>query len=112
MPYKQFNEHVRQAFESTSQKRPTTMIATVSLIEGCYERGMSYGRKEGDGKLARSAERLAGNERSGPYVVPDGITITMDEVLRAPEGGVRRSVTSSFASGLVDIFEVSNIKIS
>lgn len=62
-------------------------------------------KKENDGKVGRSVDRVARIERSRPYVVRDEIKITTNETARAAGLAVRRNSTASFALGLVYILE-------
>lgn len=53
-------------------------MKTVIVIERSYDRVLSYEKNEDDGNLRRSDVRIARIERSGPYVIPDEIKITMN----------------------------------
>lgn len=55
--------------------------------------------------------KIARIERKGSYVVGIWSTATMDGMARAADADVRRSSGASFASGLVESFEVSTMKI-
>lgn len=79
------------------------MTVTVDVMEKSYERVLSYGKEEIDGKLRRENDRSARTEIVGPYLVCDGITITIDDMARALDATVRRSSATSFASELVEI---------
>lgn len=58
-------------------------MKTVSMMGRNYNSALSYVKKENEVILGRSDEILAGIEKSGPYVVCDGTTITMLEIARA-----------------------------
>lgn len=62
-------------------------------------------------KSRGSDERLERIEWSGPYILRDGITITMDEMARAADMNVTRSLTGSFGSQLMRIINESTIKL-
>lgn len=86
------------------------MIETVDMMRRCYERALSYGMKVDNGMSRRTDERRASIERSEPYVVREGITITMDEIAGATDVGVRRSSTAGFLPGMVVIIRKSTLK--
>lgn len=86
------------------------MIGTVSRMDRGYRKAPSYEKNEDEGKLGRSDKRLRWIGRSRPYVVRDEVTITMDEIERNADVVVRRSLTASITSLLVNIFQVSTLK--
>lgn len=80
------------------------------MMEGSYERELSYTKEKNGVKLGRRDERMARIDRSGLYVTRDRTTTTMIEIPRAADMGLRRSCTASFPFRLVDIFKLSAIK--
>lgn len=61
--------------------------------------------------LRLTEKRMARKERSGWYVVRCGIIITMHEMSREADVGVRWGFTARCASVLVENFKVNSIKI-
>lgn len=61
--------------------------------------------------MGRRDKIMANIERSQPYIVPDVIRTTMDEMAQAAGVCLHMALTASFASGLVDIIKGST-KIS
>lgn len=109
--YEQFNVLVKQAYKRTLRRKRTRMMETVGVMEKMHGKAPSDEKKKDDGKLGRSDERLERVENNRPYVVRDVITITMEEMVRAADVGVLRSLTASFASELVNFFEVTTTKM-
>lgn len=64
-----------------------------------------------DAKLERSGDIISMIEKSGPYVVRDGITLKMDEVVQSIHLNIRRRSTANLESRLVTIFKGSTIKM-
>lgn len=87
------------------------MIETVSVMDRSYKMKVSYGRKGGGEKLERTEQRLARIERSRPYVVRDGIKITVDDIALTADVSDHRSSAASYFPGLVESFEISTTKI-
>lgn len=86
-------------------------METVGMVEWRNRKALSYGMEKKDEKSGRGDERLQSLESSGPFVVRDMIKITMDELVRTADVGVRRGLTVRFESGMVNIFKVSSIEM-
>lgn len=86
-------------------------METGGVMQRIFKRVLSYGMKKKDGKSRHSEDRLEKIERRGLYIARDGGTITMDEMGWAADVGERRSLTNSFASGLLNVFKISPIEI-
>lgn len=82
----------------------------VDMMTRAYQRALSYRKKEDDGKMGRSDERMARTRNSTPCVRSDSITTTMDRMARSVDMGVRRTFTTSFALALVNSFKMSTTK--
>lgn len=80
-------------------------------MERRYKTAMSYGKEKVDGNLIRTNKRTVGIERSGPNIVCTGIKITMDEMARAADMGVRRNSTANLALKLVETLRVGTTVI-
>lgn len=61
------------------------MIKKINVMERNYEGALPYGKEEVDWKLRRKNERGTKVERNMQYLVPDCITITIDEMARAAD---------------------------
>lgn len=68
-------------------------------------------KKYGDGKLQRNDERRERIERGLRYIVRDGITLKMHEMVRSTDFGMDTSSRASFTSGLLKNFKITTIKI-
>lgn len=100
---------IKQAYNRTLQRGLKRMMERVSVMRSRYENELSHEMKNDNEKLRWCYERLEGVELSGSYVVREEITITMDNMARATDMNVRKSLTVSFATGLAKIFKVSTI---
>lgn len=63
----------------------TLMMETINVMERNYERALPYRKVEIGGKLGRKDERTAKAEKSGPYLLRDGITIRIEETVRSAD---------------------------
>lgn len=61
--------------------------------------------------MRRCDGRLARFENSGPYVINNRITITMDDMARCAGVDVRTSCVAKLASGLVKMFKGGSINL-
>lgn len=73
-------------------------------VNRSFERACSKRKKEGDEKFGRIYEKKQTVRNSGPSIVHDASTSTLDEFARATDLGLRRSVTPSLASELMGMF--------
>lgn len=67
-------------------------------MERSYKKAPLCGKKEDNEKLGPSDVRLTKIERSGPYIVQNGITATIDKMAWAADVGLRRSFSASYVS--------------
>lgn len=56
-------------------------------------------------------ERNAKTERAGPYLVRDGITVTVDEMARTVDASMQGCLAASLASGLEQLPKESTTQI-
>lgn len=101
--HEQFNVYIRRPYKKPSQKRQTIMTETVNELSRRCKTAFSYAKKNDDGKSTGSDERPKRIESSDPYVIQDRITFTMNEMARAADVDVHRSLTARIPSGLVQI---------
>lgn len=76
-----------------------------------YARALSNEEMEDNQKMRRSYQRKERIERSGAYVERDEKRIAMNKMGRTMHVGVCRSSTAKYSLGLVDIIQVSNMKV-
>lgn len=79
-PYELLIVHINQHYKGTLESRRTRIMENVSVMERSYYRVLSYEKEKDDGKLGRRHEKLASIERGLPYVLRDGIIITVHEM--------------------------------
>lgn len=82
-PFERFNVYVKLANRQTSQRPRTHMTVTVDAMEMGYA---TVSGSVGSWKLGRSRvqpERKGTLDRSGPYLVRDGESLGLDELVEA-----------------------------
>lgn len=109
--YAHFNVNIKQAYITTFQRRRTRTIEAVDVMEGSYEKRLSYARREVNGRMGRGEKEMAAIERSRPCVLRHGIETTIGKMARAADLRERSSSIVSFASGLVKSIIVSIVNI-
>lgn len=72
--------------------------------QGTYDREKLWevpakGKKEIEGKLRRKYVESTIVEKDGPYVIRNGLAITIDEMAQSVHASVQRSLVANFASG-------------
>lgn len=87
------------------------MIQSVRVMKRRYKTALSCVKKRDDGKLRKSDKKLKRIERSVFPFVRNGISVTVNAMACPAAVKVRRSLTASFASRSVEVFEVSIVKI-
>lgn len=86
------------------------MMETVNMMQRSFERQLSYGNKKANGKLKLNDGDLARVKTSDPYIVSDGLIITIDERAHATDVDLRRGSMAIFAPLSAKIFKVRTIK--
>lgn len=81
--YERFNEHMEQTHKRNFGRKRTRIMEAVSVLARSYEKALRFRKKEDNGKLGRSVDRLARIESNVPYIVRDCITVIMNKMTRA-----------------------------
>lgn len=69
------------------------------MLERIYERATPYAEEEIDGRSRRKGETSARTERNMPYLVRDGIIVTVDGMKRDVDAFVRSQEQSGLCPG-------------
>lgn len=77
---------------------------------GRYERDLQYEETRIGGTIGRVKERYARSKQNDLYLVRDGITISMDDILRAVSGNDETESGTSLVVDLVDLFMESTVR--
>lgn len=83
----------------------------VGMMKRDYESKLLNRKENDNGKLGRNDKGLEKVTKSGTYVVRDGITNTWDAMGQVTDVRLRRNSIARFASRLVDIIELSTVKM-
>lgn len=88
------------------------MMKTVDLMERWDKRAFLFKEAKTGGKFGRKDKRNALVEKIGRYLVRDGPTITIPELVQAAVESVKSNLAARLVSGLVERFTESRWRFS